>query len=177
MALLLLTGCGGRELSDVALIEVLGVDGDGQVTVTGVEGGPEGGVYTAAGADILAAQEALKTSGDKRVAVTHVGQVLLGPDTNIWETLWREVAHRESGYGARVWLCDRPAAELLGGVDDPAGRLKSLIENGGVEAPEVLDAVSELSRAGKVRLPAIGLVGGELTFLGYHEVEGGGDIG
>lgn len=168
-----LTGCGGRELADVTLIQTLGVDGPGPVELTAL-GDQEGQeVYTLSAEDVAQAQEGLKALGDTRLEVTHVSQLVLGPDVPVERTLWQAMTHRESGYGATVWLAEeaRSAGELLAAAERVPARLKSLEENAGVEAPTILAALSDLERQGWVELPVLSESGGELQATGRRRVE------
>lgn len=169
-ALLFLSGCGGQELSNVSLVRTLGIDGGGPVAVTAIAGGEEERtLFRAEGEDVIAAQKALETLGTERLAVTHVGQVVLG-ETATAEVLWDEVIHRDSGYGATVWLAEGGSAYgLLAGTDDPAGRLKHL-EESGAAAPSLMEAVSALVRDGQVTVPVIGLRGGEIQITGERRL-------
>lgn len=173
---LLLTGCGGQELANVSLIRTLGVDGQGPVAVTAVAGGEEEReIFCAQGEDVIAAQEELKTLGVKRLAVTHMGQVVLGAEASV-QALWDEVIHRDSGYGATVWLAEEGTAqELLSEADDPAGRLKHLEEQGAA-APSLLEAVSALARDGQVEVPLLGLRDGELEITGKRALRWEGEL-
>lgn len=166
----LLTGCGGQELSNVSLVRTLGVDGAGPVVVTAIAGTEEErALFYATGEDIMEAQAVLETLGTERLAVTHVGQVVLG-ETASAETLWDEVVHRDSGYGATVWLTEKGSAYgLLADADDPAGRLKHL-EESGAAAPSLLEAVSALAREGRITLPVIGIRDGEIEITGEREL-------
>lgn len=168
--LLFLTGCGGRELANVSLVRTLGIDGAGPVTVTAVAGEEEErALFSCEGEDVIAAQEKLETLGTERLAVTHVGQVVLGEEASV-ETLWDEVVHRESGYGATVWVSEESSAyALLSEAEDPAGRLKHM-EESGAAAPSLLEAVSALAREGKVTVPVVGLRGGEIEVTGEREL-------
>lgn len=173
---LLLTGCGGRELTNVTLIQTMGVDGSGPVELTAVgDEGEDSQVYRAAGADVTQAQERLNRLGETRLEVTHVAQLVLGRSADVEETLWQELGRRKSGYGATVWLCDEgvSAGELLDGAKDPSRRLESLEENAGVEAPTILEALSALTREGKVELPVLGLEGEDLRVVGREILEEG----
>lgn len=172
-SLLFLTGCGGKELSNVSLARTLGIDGGGPVVVTAVAGDEEErALFSAAGEDVIAAQRALETLGTERLAVTHVGQVVLGA-TAAPGTLWDEVLHRDSGYGATVWLAEEGSAQaLLSAADDPAGRLKHL-EESGAAAPSLMEAVSALARDGRVSLPVIGIRNGEIEITGERELYAG----
>lgn len=170
ISLLFLTGCGGQELSNVSLVRTLGIDGLGPVTVTAVTGAEgEQVLFAAAGEDVIAAQRLLETLGSKRLAVTHVGQVVLGEKASP-RALWDEVLHRDSGYGATVWLAEEGSAHsLLSGSDDPAGRLKHL-EESGIAAPSLMEVVSALARDGRVSLPVVGVRGGGLEVVGAREI-------
>lgn len=171
----LLTAGGSQELTDVTLVQVLGVDGDSPVTLTAV-GDQEGEIryYQTQGPNVAQAQEGLKKLGQTRLEVTHVAQMVLGPDVPVAEVLWQEVTHRKSGYGATLWLTeDARAAELLRKAEDPAGRLRSMEENGGVAAPTLLEALSDLAREGRMILPVLGLSEGELRVVSWQTVEEG----
>lgn len=159
-------------MANVSLVRTLGVDGAGPVTVTAVAGAEEEReLFCCGGEDVIAAQKTLETLGTERLAVTHVGQLVLG-ETAAVRTLWDEVVHRDSGYGATVWLTEKGSAYgLLSGADDPAGRLKHL-EESGVAAPSLMEAVSALAREGRVTVPVVGLRDGEIQITGERELYG-----
>ncbi len=161
---------GGEELKDVCLVETLAVDGADRVTVTALGDEEEPKTYQASGADVMEAQGGLAALGDKRVSVTHVGHLLLGPDVDVGKTLWRELECRESGYGAKVWACRGDAAAVLEDGEDVSARLKALEERGGVDAPSLLDAVRQLREDGATRLPVIEVRDGQLAPAGYVEI-------
>lgn len=170
---------GGRELEEVELVQALAVDvsretsAPGGVRVTAAGDGETPELYQGEGVDVTAAQEALKWAGTKRLELTHVTALVLGEEVDPAAVLKGELTHRKSGYGARVWLARGQSAQtLLEGTEDPVGRLRSLEENGGVKVPNVLEALSALSREGEVRLPVVELADGELVFAGY-ETRGG----
>ena len=163
----------GRELEGVELIQTLGIDraeDTGGILLAAATDGGEGEVFRAAGADVILAQENLRWVGTRRLELTHVTHLVLGADAPLAEVLEQEVTHRKSGYGARVWLAEGSSAgELLEAGDDPTGRLGSLEQNAGVEAPTILEALSRLREEGEVRLPNLRLgEDGELTFAGYE---------
>lgn len=168
----LLTGCGGQELADVTLIQTMGVDGSGPVELTALGDGEEGErLYTLQGEDVARAQEQLKGAGSTRLTVTHVAQLVLGRSVRVEETLWQELAHRESGYGATVWLSgELSARELLAGAEETSARLKSLEENAGVAAPTILNALSDLERQGWVELPVLARTAGRLELSGWRRI-------
>lgn len=175
--LLLLSGCGGQELANVTIIQTLGVDGSGPVELTAVGDAQqqEAGLYRTGGEDVTQAQEGLKGLGATRLEVTHVAQLVLGPEADVTDILWQTVTHRKSGYGATVWLSGETvtAGELLAQGKDPSQRLMSLEENAGVRAPTVLEALSALVREGEVELPVLAAVGEELHMAGYQWVKAG----
>lgn len=165
----LLSACGGRELANVTLVQTIAVDGSGPVTVTAAG---EGETYRLSAADAALAQEGLKALGTQRLETTHIQQLVLGPDVDVEGCLRQEVTHRESGYGATVWRCgDAPAGELLEAASDLPARLASLEENGGVAAPTVLEALSDLTCRGRTRLPVLAAAGEEVRVMGYEIVE------
>lgn len=169
----LLAACGGQELSDVTLIQTLGVDGKTPVELTAVgEGESDAACYRAWGGDLAQARERLKKLGRTRLEVTHVAQLVLGPDVPVEEVLRQELANRESGYGATVWLTrSEPAGELLAQAADPCKRLKAMEQNGSVAAPTLLEALSALTREGEVTLPVLAREGEELTAAGTWTVK------
>lgn len=172
-----LTGCSGQELTNVTLIQTLGVDGRGPVELTAVGDAQqeEAARYRVRGADVMEAQAGLKALGETRLEVTHMAQLVLGPDADLMETLWQEVIHRKSGYGATVWLVggELTAGEVLERAKNPSGRLKSLEENAGARAPTILEALSALVREGRVELPVLETSGEELRLAGYRTVKAG----
>ncbi len=167
--LFLLCACGGRELTNVTLIQTLAVDGAGPVTVTAAG---EGETYRLSAADAAVAQEELKGLGTQRLETTHIQQIVLGPEVDVEDCLRREVIHRESGYGATVWRSGGgQAGELLAAASDLPARLTSLEENAGVEAPTVLEALSDLTCRGRTQLPVLEAEGDEVRVIGYETVE------
>lgn len=169
----LLSGCAGQELTNVTLIQTLGVDGGERVALTAVgEEDGESVVYHTQGDDVTEAQARLNELGETRLEVTHVAQLVLGRDADIEKILWQELERRKSGYGATVWLCDKTltAGALLEGARAPVGRLKSLEENAGVRSPTILEALNALERDGRVELPVLALEGEGLRLAGYETV-------
>lgn len=171
----LCAGCSGRELANVTLLQTVGIDGPGPVTLTAVGDEEDGAVYRTTGESVTAAQEGLKDLGTTRLETTHMAQLVLGSDVDVAQCLWREVTHRKSGYGATVWLCspETTAAEILEDVRDLPKRLRALEENGGVRAPTILEALSALSETGRAEIPVLAVAGGEVRVVGYKSVEVG----
>lgn len=176
-AALLLAIClvsrGGRELENVELVGVLGVDGARPVALTALGDGEEPQLYHARGQTAAQAQEVLEGAGAKRLEITHVSELVLGRDADVGETLYQEVIHRKSGCAARVWLVgEGTAEELLAGVPTAAQRLASLRENAGAQCPTLMEALRALRREGHVTLPVLAAEDGELTVTGYETVRG-----
>ncbi len=169
----LCAGCSGQELTNVTLIQTLGIDGPGPVTLTAVGDEENVEVYRTMGENVTAAQEDLRELGTTRLETTHIAQLVLGPDVDVAQCLWREVTHRKSGYGATVWLCapEATASAVLEGAAELPARLRALEENGGVRAPTILEALSALSETGRTELPVLAVAGGEVRVLGYQSVE------
>lgn len=169
MLLCLLSACGGQELTNVTLVQTVAVDGTGPVTVTAAG---DGETYRVCAIDAAVAQEALKGLGTQRLETTHIQQLVLGPEVDVADCLRREVTHRKSGYGATVWRSGKgQAGELLAAADDLPARLTSLEENAGVEAPTVLEALSDLTCRGRTQLPVLEAEGDEVRVIGYEIVE------
>ena len=171
------SGNRGQELIDVTLIQTLGVDGPGPVTLTAVapadqENPPQH--YRTRGHDLAQAREGLKELGDTRLEVTHVARLVLGADAKVEETLWEELNDRASGCDARVWLTDgESAAELLEHIYEPCKRLKAMEENGSTKAPTLLEALSTLTREGQVTLPVLERQGDKLMVTGTQIIKEG----
>lgn len=167
-------GIHNRELIDVTLLQTLGVDGPGPVTLTAVapsEGEEPPQRYRTQGDSLSQAREKLRELGKTRLEVTHVAQLVLGPDVAVERTLWEELHDRASGCDARVWLSDRPAQELLAGVYEPCLRLRALEENGPTKAPTLLEALSAMTREGQVTLPVLALEGEDLAVVGTRTIK------
>ena len=167
---------GSRELINVTLLQTLGVDGAGPVALTAVapsdEKDPPQRYRTQA--DTLAnAREELRELGKTRLEVTHVAQLVLGPDVPVEETLWAELNDRASGCDARVWLSQEPAGELLAGIYEPCLRLEAMEANGSTKAPTLLEALSTLTREGQVTLPVLELDGEDLRVAGTQTIKEG----
>lgn len=169
----LLTACGGRELTDVTLIQTVGVDGAQPVLLTAVgEEEAETACYQTQGETLDQARQQLRELGSTRLEVTHVAQLVLGPDVPVADVLWQELTHRDSGYGATVWLTlDEPAGELLAQAADPCRRLAAMEQNGSVSPPTLLEALSTLTREGQVTLPVLEREGEELRWAGTRTIK------
>lgn len=168
-----LTACGGRELANVTLIQTLGVDGAQGVSLTAVgeeETDPQR--YQTQGEDLDQARQQLRELGATRLEVTHVAQLVLGPDVPVAQVLWQELTHRDSGYSATVWLTlDERAGDLLTRAADPCRRLEAMEQNGAASPPTLLEAVSALTREGEVALPVLVREGEDLRWAGTHIIK------
>lgn len=165
---------GGKELRNVELIRVVGIDNGKtnlEIRLTAAEGGEEAAIYETEGEDYLAAAEALKEKGARRLELTHVTAVILGDGTEVEEILWQQVLHRKSGYGATVWLAaEGDAGAVIRAGTSAAARLENLKENGGVAAPTVMEALRDLRENGKTNLPEIDVEKGEIVWTGWRTV-------
>ena len=154
--MLVLTGCApnAREPDSMALVRVLGVDGAGPVTVTAVCGGTDqkdSARGSAVGEDFAAARESLPWVGEEELALTHLSYIVVGGETDLREVLEYVLADGELACTATLWQTGNAAA-LLAPCKDPASRL-TLLEEQGVKAPTVVEALAALEREGRVELP------------------------
>ncbi len=176
LASLSLTGCEllpfPRELEDTMLVQVLGVDWTDQNVTLTAAGDPTAGstgavVLTASGRSLEQAKTALKGSGEQSVSLTHVTQLVLGAESDLFAVLEAALAEPALGQGATVWLTQRGRAEeLLAGVGGGAKRLTSIELNGGAVPVTVLQALMRLEEEGQVELPVLGQEGEWLVLVG-----------
>lgn len=165
---------GGRELTDVTLVQTLGVDGAGPVTLTATGEAEAGPICrTARGPDIVHARSAMALADPTRLELTHIAQLVLGPETPVEETLWQALLNRKSGCNATIWLSRGPAEALVAGAEQPFRRLRTLEESGPVTAPTLLEAAWALAEEGRVDLPVLALEDGVLQVVDVATVEGG----
>ena len=156
--LFLLAGCApnAREPDSIALVRVLGVDGSGPVTVSAVCGGtdqrdPARG--SAVGADFASARQALPWVGEEELALTHLSYIVVGEGAELREVLEGVLDDGELACTATLWQTEEAAA-LLVPCKDPASRL-TLLEEQGVKAPTVSEALAALEEEGRVELPRL----------------------
>lgn len=157
--LLLLAGCGAadREPSALALVRVLGVDGAGPVELTAVCGGSDqqdGARGATAGESFLEARNALLWSGEKKLSLTGVSCLVIGPDADLRQLLLAALEDVELGAAATVWVAEEGAGNMLGQCRDPASDLELLVRQG-IEAPTVAGAIAALYADGRVTLPRL----------------------
>lgn len=169
LALALLSGCAPQaaEPEGTALVQVLGVDGGGPVTLTAVCPGQQGAepvVGSATAADFAAARAKLPAAGERALALTNLSYLIVNREADLREVLFAVLEDGELSPAATVW-CTGDAAELLENCGDAAGRL-AVLEASGVEAPTVADALAQLESFGAVRLPRLEWNGGAMTVEG-----------
>ncbi len=168
---LLLCGCSptAREPDQLALVRVLGVDGEQPVILTAVCGGADQGDIrrgTAEGADFPAARRQIPWSGEgEELSLTGVSYLLVGPEADLSAVLLAVLEDAELGATATVWVAEDGGAALLGGCEDPAADLE-LLTLQGIRAPTVAQAVAALSTDGAVSLPCLGERDGRLEERG-----------
>ncbi|MGN0968217.1 MAG: hypothetical protein ACI4O3_03015 [Oscillospiraceae bacterium] len=182
LAFLPLAGCEAlpfaRELEDTMLVQVLGVDWtDDGVTLTAAsdpgEGSGDAGtpVLSASGADLEEAKATLKGAGEEYVSLTHVTQLVLGADTDLYAVLDAALEEPSLGQSATVWLAaDGTAQTLLEGAGGGAKRLSSIELNSGVPSVTVLQSLMRLEENGWVELPLLGLEGETLAPVGVIRI-------
>lgn len=178
LALLPLTGCEAlpfaRELEDTMLVQVLGVDWTVQgVTLTAASDPGTGSgdakvpVLSASGRDLAEAKAALRGKGEEYVSLTHVAQLVLGADTDLYAVLQAALEEPALGQSATVWLTDKGTAkDLLEGAGGGAKRLSSIELNAGVTPVTVLESLMRLEEGGQVELPVLALEKEALTPAG-----------
>ena len=147
-----------KEPEGLALVRVLGVDGQGPVTLTAVCGGEdqEGNMSRGqcVGANFEEALEKLPWSGKEELSITSVTYFIIGRDVELEGVLLAALRNEKLGASATVWLGAEGAAELLKSCEDPASALE-LLERQEVEAPTVVEALAALYRGDELRLPLL----------------------
>ena len=146
-----------KEPDGLALVRVLGVDGQGPVALTAVCGGddqedPSRG--WCAGADFERALEGLPWSGEEEMSLSSVSYIIVGRDVELRKILLAVLRNEELGASATVWLAEGGAAALLAGCGDPASGL-DLIKRQEIEAPTVVEALAKLERGEALSLPLL----------------------
>ena len=167
----LLCGCAptAREPDQLALVRVLGVQGNGPVELTAVCGmdnqdqQPIRG--TAQGKDFSTALETVPWSGSQELSLTSVSYFMVGEDVPLKDVLEQVLEDEELGASATVWMAQGQVSLLLGACDDPEADL-TLLTNQGVEAPTVVEVLAALTTRGSVELPRIAENGGRLEQAG-----------
>ena len=158
-----------KEPDGLALVRVLGVDGQGPVALTAVCGGddqedPSRG--WCAGADFERALEGLPWSGEEEMSLSSVSYIIVGRDVELRKILLAVLRNEELGASATVWLAEGGAAALLAGCKDPASGL-DLLARRGTEAPTVVEALARLEGGGTLTLPL--LAGDQPALIDWEE--------
>lgn len=170
MAGILLSGCTthGREPDNLALVRVLGVDGAGPVTLTGVCGGANQKDESRGSCQeqtFALARERLPWSGQEELALTSVSYLVMGEDADLAGVLLSVLEDPELGASATVWVAREGAGQALAGCEDPATDLELLLRQG-VQAPDAAQALAQLYTQGQVILPVVGQAEGRLEIQG-----------
>lgn len=176
LAMLLLTGCGrgalvpySREMGELALVRVMGVDiSEQEVELTvsaGSQGQQEPITLSARGQSVSAAALNAKSIGDSYIYYGHMDQLLLGEDA-AQETVPQVLDYlsRQNGLGLGVqfWVVRgataRQAMDPQRGTD-LAQRLGKLGRDGRTERAAIsrtaMELMSVLARGGSTYLPAL----------------------
>lgn len=146
-----------REPEGLALVRVLGVDGQGPVALTAVCGGEdqeEPGRGRCAGESFEAALAGLPWTGERELSLTSVSYIIVGRDVDLREILLAVLRNRELGASATVWLAEEGAAALLDGCADPASGL-DLLTRQGQNAPTAAEALAKLEGGETLTLPLL----------------------
>lgn len=172
-AMVLLCGCApvAREPDDLALVQVLGVDGGGQVTLTAVcgsDGQKPASRGAATAADFETARKQLPWSGaGQELSLTGVSYILVGAGVELESLLHSVLEDVDLGASATVWLAEDGAAALLAACDDPAADLE-LLSLQKTAAPTVAQAMAALTTTGTVTLPCLGQENGRIEKRGTN---------
>lgn len=169
-AAVVLSGCApsAREPDNLALVRVLGVDGAGPVTLTGVCGGAnqqDASRGSCQGETFDLAREHLPWSGTEELALTSVSYLLVGEDADLTAVLFAVLEDRELGASATVWVAREGAWAALEACEDPATDLE-LLGLQGVQAPTAVQALAALQTQGTVILPVVTEQAGRLESRG-----------
>lgn len=169
-AAMVLSGCApsAREPDNLALVRVLGVDGAGPVTLTGVCGGAnqrDASRGSCQGETFDLARERLSWSSTEELALTSVSYLLVGEDADLTAVLFAVLEDRELGASATVWVAREGAWAALEACEDPATDLE-LLGLQGVQAPTAVQALAALQTQGTVILPVVTAREGRLESRG-----------
>lgn len=168
---LVLCGCAptAREPDQLALVRVLGVQGEGPVQLTAVcgmdkvENQPVRG--TVVGDDFAAALEEVPWSTTQELSLTSVSYFIVGENVPLEGVLEQVLEDEELGASATVWMAQGGVSRMLSGCDDPEADLTRLA-NQGVEAPTVVEVLAALTTRGSVELPQVEENSGRLEQAG-----------
>ena len=168
---LLLTGCASvaREPDNLALVRVLGVDGDSPVVLMAVCAREKQGNVGRGHAEAETFEQARRqipwSGTTEELSLTGVSYLLVGPETDLENLLYSVLEDEDLGATATVWKAETGAAAVLEACEDPAADLE-LLTLQGIKAPTVAQAVASLSSVGEVFLPCLGERDGKIEEQG-----------
>lgn len=163
-AALLLSGCSAaREPDRLALVRVLGVDGEETVTLSAA--GEQRSFFGAVTApDFEGARRILPWSGEgEELSLTGVSYVLVSESVRLEPLMLSILEDPELGGTATVWVATEECVSLLYGCEDAVADLE-LLSMRGISAPTVAETAAWLAQQGDVRLPQLTYHEGRLEF-------------
>ena len=158
-----------KEPEGLALVRVLGVDGQGPVLLTAVCGGEdqeEPGRGRCAGTDFDAALAGLPWSGEEELSLTSVSYIIVGRDVDLEKILLAVLRNRELGASATLWLAEEGAGALLARGPAPAGG-RARRARPAHTPPTAAEALARLEGDGPLTLPL--LAGEGPTLIDWEE--------
>ena len=191
LALLLLTGCSGlprpREMGDMALLRIMGVDAaEEQLAVTvstgprakGLQGETQPALVLTAREDSLsAAALSLQKQSEQYIFFGYVDQLLAGEalaESGLRPVLDYFARDRELGLGAQLWVARGAGAEQAvcsGGENGIEERLDTLRTDGALgiaaRARTVGEVYADLLERGSAWLPALTVEEDSVAQMGY----------
>jgi len=173
----LLCGCTGgehgREPEDTVLIQVFGVDRMGGLcllTAAGPNGKGETVIQSVEGKNLEEAFAALPGSGEEWISVKNVTHILLGDGVDPTEVLAFILDDSGMSWRAFVWYAPIAGAVISEEKDGGNGRL-SVLERAGEKTVCMLDVLAELKETGRVSVPMLARVDGQLEISGSLSYE------
>ena len=165
LALLLLAGCGSsaREPGNLALVRAVGADGEHPLVLLAVSGGEEIFRGRVEAENFSRARQALPWSGERKLSLTGVSHLIVGPEVDLECLLLRILEDAEVGGTPMVWLAPEGAEQLLSGAEDPAAEL-DLLTRRGIPAPRAAEAAAALMTEGEVSLPSLEAEDGRIHY-------------
>lgn len=158
----------GREPENTVLVQVLGIDRMGTeylLTVAGTDGAGAPVTQSVSAPSLQEAFDALPGAGEQWISLTNVTHFLLGDGVEPKEALTFILNESGMSWRADVWYAGLAAA-LMGEQEDGGIARLTVLEQAGVPAVTVLDALSDLAETGETAVPALVTRGGRLTAAG-----------
>lgn len=168
---LVLCGCAptAREPDQLALVRVLGVEGNSPVELTavcGMDKTDQTPIRGRCGGDTFAvALEGVPWSAFQELSLTSVSYLMVDTQVDLAQVLEQVLEDEELGATATVWLAQGDLSRMLEGCDDPEGDL-TLLTHQGVQAPTVVEVLAALTTRGRAELPQVEQRGGQLVQAG-----------